>query len=89
MALSGPTLFAPLIQQAAAIAAGARCSQERQKYTVLLIMTDGIINDMEATISAVVQASTLPLSIIIVGVGNEDFSGVFKFHAVCVFFLLQ
>jgi hypothetical protein len=25
------------------------CSQANQKYTVLLIITDGMINDMEAT----------------------------------------
>jgi Mg-chelatase subunit ChlD len=74
VALSGPTLFAPLLQQATAIAASANCSQQNQKYSVLLILTDGIINDMEATIAAVVAASNQPLSIIIVGVGNEDFS---------------
>ena len=49
-------------------------SQERQKYTVLLIITDGIINDIDATIASIVTASSQPLSIIIVGVGNEDFS---------------
>jgi len=38
-----------------------------------LILTDGIISDMEATIGEIVNASELPLSIIIVGVGNADF----------------
>lgn len=50
------------------------CSQERQKYTVLLILTDGVINDMDATIAALVHASTQPLSVIIVGVGSENFA---------------
>ena len=43
-------------------------------YSILLIITDGIITDMEATKEAIIKASGLPLSIIIVGVGDEDFS---------------
>ena len=39
--LSGPTLFSQIIQQACAIAASAGCTQESQKYFVLLIITDG------------------------------------------------
>lgn len=37
-------------------------------------MTDGIIHDMQQTIDLLVEASHLPMSIVIVGVGNEDFS---------------
>ncbi len=43
---------------------------------MLLIITDGIITDMEATKHAIVNASDLPMSIIIVGVGNEDFEAM-------------
>ena len=43
-------------------------------YHILLILTDGEIHDMTQTIDLVVHdASTLPLSIIIIGVGNEKF----------------
>ena len=35
---------------------------------------DGRIDDMQATIAAIVAASRLPLSIIIIGVGSADFS---------------
>ena len=45
-------------------------------YFVLLIITDGAITDMEATKTALVQASQLPMSIIIVGVGNADFDAM-------------
>ena len=45
-------------------------------YFVLLIITDGIITDIDATKSAIIDASDLPLSIIIVGVGSEDFSAM-------------
>jgi len=48
-------------------------TQFNQKYTILLILTDGVINDIDATIDEVVKASNLPLSIIIVGIGNADF----------------
>ncbi len=41
---------------------------------ILVIFTDGIICDMPQTIDAIVEASYYPISIIIVGVGNEDFS---------------
>ncbi len=40
---------------------------------MLLIITDGIITDMQETVAALVEASALPMSVIIVGVGNEDF----------------
>ena len=43
---------------------------------MLLILTDGEITDMEDTIKAIVDASFLPMSIIIVGVGNADFSNM-------------
>ena len=39
-----------------------------------MILTDGVINDIQNTIDEVVRGSDLPLSIVIVGVGNADFS---------------
>ncbi|KAI7845503.1 hypothetical protein COHA_000926 [Chlorella ohadii] len=71
--LSGPTLFAPIINQAAQIAAQPSATP---KYWVLLILTDGCIMDMANTLQAVVSASQLPLSLLIVGVGNEDFAAM-------------
>ena len=51
-----------------------RCSQDNQKYTILLIITDGVISDMQKTTDAIVYGSGLPLSIIVVGVGDADLS---------------
>jgi len=51
-----------------------RCNSKPTDYSILLIITDGIITDMEETKRAIIKASGLPLSIIIVGVGDEDFS---------------
>ena len=58
------------------MAEGLEVSQSNQKYLILLIITDGIINDMKKTIDEIVRGSSLPLSIIIVGVGNADFSSM-------------
>ena len=41
-----------------------------------MILTDGIINDMERTVDAVVEASYLPISIIIIGIGNANFKNM-------------
>lgn len=56
------------------MAEGEQVSQENQKYFIMLLITDGIINDLERTIDEIVRGSALPLSIIIVGVGQEDFT---------------
>lgn len=66
---SGPTIFRNLIQKAAEFAK----RDKDTNYYILLILTDGEICDMEDTIDEIVQASTLPLSIIIVGIGEETF----------------
>ena len=48
-------------------------SQQNQHYIINLIITDGIINDMNDTIDEIVRGSSLPLSVIIIGVGSADF----------------
>lgn len=75
VALSGPTLFSPLIQASCGIAA-AGTNPGHMKYTVLLILTDGCINDMDATVQSIIQGADMPLSIIIIGVGSANFSGM-------------
>jgi hypothetical protein len=74
-ALSGPTYFAPLIRRAAE-AASVSISAASQRYTVLLLLTDGQCCDIDDTTRAIVEASVLPLSIVIVGVGGADFSAM-------------
>uniref|UniRef100_A0AAQ5X564 C2 domain-containing protein n=1 Tax=Amphiprion ocellaris TaxID=80972 RepID=A0AAQ5X564_AMPOC len=44
------------------------------RYHILLILTDGVVTDMADTREAIVRGSYQPLSIIIVGVGNADFT---------------
>eukprot|EP00045_Choanoeca_perplexa_P013309 m.150285 g.150285 ORF g.150285 m.150285 type:complete len:586 (+) comp16314_c0_seq1:94-1851(+) len=69
--LWGPTNFSPTIQRAARIA-----RENLQDYHILLILTDGVITDFDQTVRAIVEASSLPLSIIIVGVGGADFASM-------------
>ena len=71
--LYGPTCFAPIIQKTI-----QHCYEQKNEhiYFILLILTDGIINDMNQTIDALVEASFLPISVIIVGIGNADFSNM-------------
>ena len=70
--LAGPTLFAPLITETMKMAVENK-QKGSQVYTILLILTDGEIHDMENTINCLIQSAKLPLSIIIVGIGNGDF----------------
>eukprot|EP00179_Madagascaria_erythrocladioides_P007549 CAMPEP_0198323568 /NCGR_PEP_ID=MMETSP1450-20131203/11776_1 /TAXON_ID=753684 ORGANISM="Madagascaria erythrocladiodes, Strain CCMP3234" /NCGR_SAMPLE_ID=MMETSP1450 /ASSEMBLY_ACC=CAM_ASM_001115 /LENGTH=748 /DNA_ID=CAMNT_0044027285 /DNA_START=56 /DNA_END=2305 /DNA_ORIENTATION=- len=78
--LSGPTVFSQILQLASSMA-GTHSTQDSQSFTILLIITDGIISDMEATISEIVRASDLPMSIVIVGVGGADFQAMERLDA--------
>jgi hypothetical protein len=74
--LYGPTNFAPIINQTVAFARAAHDDPAHKgtAYYVQLIITDGAITDIAQTKDAIVAASHLPLSIIIIGVGAADFS---------------
>eukprot|EP01134_Creolimax_fragrantissima_P007607 CFRG7607T1 len=77
--LSGPTNFAAIIESARDYSKG--CTATNLKYTILLILTDGVICDLAKTIDRIVASSTEALSIVIVGVGNADFSTMDKLDA--------
>eukprot|EP01123_Difflugia_compressa_P003686 TRINITY_DN1494_c0_g1_i2.p1 TRINITY_DN1494_c0_g1~~TRINITY_DN1494_c0_g1_i2.p1 ORF type:complete len:459 (+),score=133.80 TRINITY_DN1494_c0_g1_i2:164-1378(+) len=73
--LYGPTNFAPIVNVASKMAKELHAnSADVQAYLILLILTDGEITDMEDTVAAIVEASYLPMSIVIVGVGPADFT---------------
>ncbi|GJM88415.1 hypothetical protein PR202_ga04473 [Eleusine coracana subsp. coracana] len=72
VSLAGPTMFGPVINKAAEIASHS-LQYGNNKYFVLLIITDGVLTDIQETKDCIVRASDLPLSILIVGVGNADF----------------
>jgi len=46
--------------------------QEVKEYMILLILTDGVIHDKDEVKDLLVKCGKLPLSIIIIGIGNGD-----------------
>ncbi|XP_040138517.1 copine-5 isoform X3 [Ictidomys tridecemlineatus] len=71
--LYGPTNFAPVVTH---VARSAAAVQDGSQYSVLLIITDGVISDMAQTKEAIVNAAKLPMSIIIIGVGQAEFDAM-------------
>jgi len=79
LTMSFPTVFTEVIETAADYARHEQ--EEAQKegelsYTILLILTAGNVEDVQATKAKLVEASDSPLSVVIVGIGKNDFSGM-------------
>ncbi|BFZ19711.1 hypothetical protein BsWGS_22750 [Bradybaena similaris] len=75
--LYGPTNVSPIINHVARFAQAAQQEESAKgahAYYILLLLTDGVLSDMADTKHAIVQASKLPMSLIIVGVGGADFT---------------
>jgi hypothetical protein len=77
--LYGPTYFASIIQKAIEIARST--TNDKNVYYVMMILTDGQINDMGPTVNLLVEASELALSIIIIGIGEGPFGNMEKLDA--------
>lgn len=73
--LYGPTNFAPCLQTMIDYMKEKE-KAETAEYMIMMYVTDGAITDMDDTIDLIVEASEYPMSIIIVGVGNADFSNM-------------
>ena len=68
--LAGPTQFCPMIKKTID---NIKRENNPLNYHVLMILTDGVIVDQQETIDAVIEASFLPFSLIIIGIGNDHF----------------
>ena len=66
-----PTYFAPIINK---IVNDIKLRKDILDYQLLMVLTDGMIQDLEDTIEALVEGSFYPLSVIIIGIGDYDFS---------------
>jgi Copine len=71
--LSGPTHFSGILR---VLLDYMKANLQNQMYHILLILTDGEIHDMPQTKDLIVECSKYPLSIIIVGIGNADFTNM-------------
>ena len=54
----------------------AQAEYESSNYYVLIILTDGDIDDYDLTVEKIIEASSLPLSIVIVGLGEGNFTKI-------------
>lgn len=67
--LYGPTKFSVFLDQLISrVQAKGPCPE----YNVFVILTDGMIHDMQETVDQIVRAAFLPISIIIIGVGSSE-----------------
>jgi len=69
IAFSGPTHFGPVLTKFK-----KNINPNTKAYHVLLLMTDGQIDDMDETRRIIVELSHLQCSVITVGVGFADFT---------------
>jgi hypothetical protein len=74
--LYGPTYFHYIIDQVISVVKQDVIAENKMNYNILMILTDGIIDDMDQTIDSLVEASFLPISVIIIGIGDADFSNM-------------
>lgn len=71
--MSGPTYFSGVLK---VVLGYMQANIHLSMYHTLLILTDGSIHDMKETKDLIVECSQYPLSIIIVGIGDADFSNM-------------
>lgn len=69
--VGGPILLSPLLREAFK---NIRSKEGSTQYNVLLILTRGAIEDVDSVKNLIVEGSDLPLSIIIIGIGEGDFT---------------
>ena len=74
--LFGPTHFHHFIDRLNESVKQDIARENYNTYNILMILTDGIIEDMDDTINALVESSYLPISVIIIGIGTADFSNM-------------
>ncbi len=78
--LAGPTYFSGILRRFLNSVLYGMEMHESVFY-VMCIFTDGCIHDMAETKELVVELSYLPVSIIVVGLGDEDFSQMIELDA--------
>ena len=66
---SGGTFFSPIIKE---IKRKLETNKDNDfNYNILLIISDGLIDDINETIDSIIEASKFPISFIIIGIGDD------------------
>ena len=71
---SGPSTLASVVRKVVDQAEAEKVTQKNQAYKIHLVFTDGGIDDIQDVADQIVRGSEQPLSIVIIGVGDGDFS---------------
>ena len=69
--LAGPSYFNPVLKEFYKTVSKLK---NYKLYHVLLLITDGMIHDMDESTKTIIDLSQFPCSIIIVGLGIDDFT---------------
>ena len=73
--MSGPTVFSQVIGEINKIAT-VSVTENKNIYHILVILTDGELYDFNESAKKLKEASMLPVSVIFLGIGNEDFTNI-------------
>mmetsp|Transcript_1319 Transcript_1319/g.2161 ORF Transcript_1319/g.2161 Transcript_1319/m.2161 type:complete len:604 (-) Transcript_1319:52-1863(-) len=79
LTMSYPTDFTEVIKTAASYAQHEQDTAEQEEdlsYTILLILTAGNIENVQETKDELIRASDSPLSVVIVGISDNDFASM-------------
>jgi hypothetical protein len=71
----GPTIVSEILERAFDL---AKENVGKKRWSNLLLLTDGIFNDIKSVTNIISKNCGLPMSITIVGIGNGDFSDMRK-----------
>eukprot|EP00771_Trimastix_marina_P004237 gnl/Trimastix_PCT/985.p1 GENE.gnl/Trimastix_PCT/985~~gnl/Trimastix_PCT/985.p1 ORF type:complete len:318 (+),score=50.73 gnl/Trimastix_PCT/985:91-1044(+) len=73
ISMAGPTTLEPIIRVAMEIV------RQTREYHILVVITDGQVSDKHRDAQAIVDATSLPLSIICIGVGDGPWEEMIRF----------
>ena len=75
LTFAGPTFLAPVLRRILRDFVPVS-TQSSQCYVTVLILLDGIVNDLDDLLPEVQKATELPISIVIAGVGPGNFNSM-------------
>ncbi len=74
LSFNGPTNVRPVIAEANRICSKEKAYKGHRKFMLLLLLTDGVVEDIRPTVKELALSVGLPLSVVFVGIGDKDFT---------------